>query len=93
MQAGPSIIFQGAGEWIAAYPEQEREQILKEEPELLENWDPEFGDRMTELVFIGVDMDQKEMVAGLDPCLLTDEEMNMDWSEFQDQLPAFTVVE
>ena len=92
-QAGPSIIFQGAGEWIAAYPEGEREQILKDEPELLERWDPEFGDRMTELVLIGVDMDQKEMVDGLDQCLLTDEEMNMDWSEFQDQLPAFTVME
>ena len=77
----------------SGFPEGEREQILKDEPELLERWDPEFGDRMTELVLIGVDMDQKEMEAGLDQCLLTDEEMNMDWSEFQDQLPAFTVTE
>ena len=35
-QAGPSIIFQGAGEWIAAFSEGEREQILKDEPELFE---------------------------------------------------------
>ncbi|MBM4763155.1 GTP-binding protein [Bacillus sp. B15-48] len=92
-QAGPSIIFQGAGEWIASYPDEEREQILKDEPELLERWDPEFGDRMTELVLIGVKMERKELEDGLDQCLLTDEEMKMDWSEFQDLLPAFSVVE
>lgn len=90
-QAGPSIMLQGAGEWLAAYPEQEREQILLEEPELLERWDEEFGDRMTELVFIGVDMNREEIEASLDRCLLTEEEMNMDWNAFLDPLPAFTV--
>lgn len=90
-QAGPSIILQGAGEWLAAYPEQEREQILMEEPELLENWDEEFGDRMSELVFIGLNMDRDEIVTSLDQCLLTNEEMTMDWNGFKDQLPAFTV--
>ncbi|WP_413300949.1 GTP-binding protein [Bacillus sp. 1P10SD] len=90
-QAGPSIMLQGAGEWLAAYPEQERNQILKEEPELLENWDEVFGDRMTELVLIGIDMNREEIEASLDQCLLTDEEMKMDWQVFNDPLPAFTV--
>jgi G3E family GTPase len=91
-QAGPSIMLQGAGEWLAAYPEQERNQILKEEPDLLENWDEEFGDRMTELVLIGIDMNREEIEASLDKCLLTDDEMKMDWKAFNDPLPAFTVV-
>lgn len=82
-------MIQGAGEWIAANPDTEREQILMEEPELLERWDPQYGDRMTELVLIGVDMDQNEIEMGLDSCLLTDEEIEADWSEFQDRLPAF----
>jgi G3E family GTPase len=90
-QAGPSIILQGAGEWLAAYPEQERKQILMEEPELLQAWDEEFGDRMTELVFIGVNMSRQAIEASLDPCLLTEEEMKMDWNSFLDPLPAFTV--
>jgi G3E family GTPase len=90
-QAGPSIIIQGAGEWLAAYPEQERKQILMEEPELLEKWDEEFGDRMIELVFIGVDMNREEIEASLDKCLLSDEEMTMDWNGFNDPFPAFTV--
>ncbi|MEH7305629.1 GTP-binding protein [Neobacillus drentensis] len=91
-QAGPSIMLQGAGEWLAAYPEQERNHILNEEPELLENWDDEFGDRMTELVLIGIDMNGEEIKASLDRCLLTKEEMKMDWTEFHDPLPAFTVL-
>ncbi|WP_225228785.1 GTP-binding protein [Bacillus sp. PS06] len=92
-QAGTSIMLQGAGEWLAAYPEQQRNQILSEEPDLLENWDEEFGDRLNELVLIGIDMNREEIEASLDKCLLTDEEMEMDWSLFNDPLPAFTVVE
>lgn len=90
-QAGPSIVIQGAGEWVATYPEEEIQQILKEEPELRKRWDEIHGDRMTELVMIGIDMNQKEVEAALDLCLLTDKEMKQDWSSFVDPLPAFTV--
>lgn len=89
-QAGPSIVFQSAGEWLAAYPEHERKQILMEEPELLETWDENFGDRMTELVFIGVDMSRRDIETSLDQCLLTEEEMTMDWNLLMDPLPPFT---
>lgn len=91
-QAGPSIMLQGAGEWLAAYPEQERNHILREEPDLLENWDEELGDRMTELVLIGIDMNREEIEDSLDKCILTEDEMKMDWNAFNDPLPAFTVV-
>ncbi len=92
-QAGPSIILQGAGEWLAAYPEKEREMILKEDPELLERWDAKFGDRMTELVFIGVEMKREEIESSLDACLLTEEEMQMEWNKLKDPLPPFTASE
>ncbi|MBA2871845.1 G3E family GTPase [Anoxybacillus calidus] len=90
-QAGTSIMIQGAGEWVAVYPEEERQQILKEDPELLAKWDETYGDRMTELVFIGIDMNREEMEASLDECLLTDEEMKQNWATFLDPLPEFTV--
>ncbi|MYL21633.1 GTP-binding protein [Halobacillus litoralis] len=89
-QAGPSLVIQGVGDWIAVYPEQEQEEILKEEPELAERWDDEYGDRMTELVFIGMKMDKEEIIKGLDHCLLTDEEMRLDWHDLHDPLPSFT---
>ncbi|MBT2638584.1 GTP-binding protein [Bacillus sp. ISL-39] len=90
-QAGPSIMLEAAGEWIDAYPEDEKKQILKEEPELLAKWDIEFGDRMTELVFIGVKMDVHEIIGKLDLCLLTAKEMMMDWNQFPDELPPFAI--
>ncbi|MGN7942664.1 GTP-binding protein [Metabacillus sp. 22489] len=90
-QAGPSIIFQGAGEWIAAASKQEQAKILEEEPELLERWDEVYGDRMNELVLIGIDLNKEQIEAALDECLLTDEEMIQDWSKFHDPLPPFIV--
>lgn len=88
-QAGPSLTIENAGQWIAAYSEEEQQQVLKEDPELLECWDETYGDRMTELVLIGIDMDQQQITDSLELCLLTDEEMNQDWNCFYDPLPSF----
>ncbi|MCG1021922.1 GTP-binding protein [Sutcliffiella horikoshii] len=90
-QAGASIMIQGAGEWVASYSEEEKKLTLEEEPELLERWDETYGDRMTELVFIGMEMDQKQIERSLDTCLLTEKEMNGDWSNLADPVPAFIV--
>lgn len=92
-QAGPSITLQGAGEWIAAYPENEKMEILRDEPELLEKWDRDFGDRMTELVLIGIGMNKMEIESSLDGCLMSDQEMNSDWNTLADPLPAFNSIE
>ncbi|QTD40584.1 GTP-binding protein [Sporosarcina sp. Te-1] len=89
-QAGASITFQGAGQWIASLPERQQQQIIEEDPELLHRWDEQYGDRQTELVFIGLDMDHDEMEMQLDQCLLSEREMKMDWSSFEDELPRFT---
>lgn len=92
-QAGPSIVLQGAGEWIAAYPAEEQQQILSEEPELLERWHEEYGDRLTELVFIGIGMSKEEIEQSLDACLLTEEEQQEEWSRLKDPLPPFAAVQ
>jgi len=92
-QAGTSITIQAAGQWVATYEKHEQEQILAEEPELEEKWDPMYGDRMNELVFIGIDMEQAVIKASLNDCLLTDEELESNWSSFTDPLPPFTYIE
>ncbi|MED0980412.1 GTP-binding protein [Bacillus paramycoides] len=89
-QAGSSITIQGAGEWIAALPEAEKNQLITEEPEVLKNWDDRYGDRITELVFIGIDMNRSLIEQSLDDCLLTEKEMKQDWNIFVDPIPAFT---
>ncbi|MQR96299.1 GTP-binding protein [Fictibacillus phosphorivorans] len=89
-QAGTSIIFQPAGQWVAALPKEEQEEILEEEKDQNPNWDEQYGDRITELVFIGIDYNKEQLVEQLDHCLLTDSEMNNeDWGKFNDPLPRF----
>jgi G3E family GTPase len=86
-QAGPSIQFGPAGHWIAALSEAERQQLFYEEPELLENWDDVYGDRINKLVFIGIDLDKVKLIASLDACLLNEAELKMNWHAFIDELP------
>lgn len=45
------------------------------------------GDRLNEIVFIGVQMNREDIEARLDRCLLTAEEMNQDWTAFNNPLP------
>lgn len=92
-QAGPSIEVGVAGYWTAALPEKERLALLAEDPEWAAAWDPEHGDRMTELVFIGMEMDREAMERQLDDCLLTDQEYASDWSLLPDPLPTSDTVE
>ncbi|MDG4656255.1 GTP-binding protein [Ectobacillus antri] len=88
-QAGSSITIQGAGEWVATYSPEEQKQTLADDPDILKRWDDVYGDRMTELVLIGIDMNKQEIQDALDACVLTDEEMKMNWNSFADPLPEF----
>ncbi|GIQ61550.1 hypothetical protein PACILC2_01180 [Paenibacillus cisolokensis] len=54
---------------------------------MAEQWNPEYGDRINKLVFIGIDMDRARLISSLDACLLTEEEMKRDWRLFPDNLP------
>lgn len=86
-QAGPSIQVGTAGSWVAALPEEEQRHYRAELPEVDGRWHPEFGDRMNELVLIGIDMNREEMESTLDACLVTDEELKWDASQFEDPFP------
>ncbi|ASA20611.1 GTP-binding protein [Paenibacillus donghaensis] len=86
-QAGPSIQFGAAGYWLATLPLEEQQEVLDSEPEVRARWDKTWGDRMNELVYIGVGMNQEEIEARLDRCLLTSEEMTEDWTAYENPLP------
>jgi len=92
-QAGNSLQFQGAGNWIASLPKAEQREIMLEDETIAARWDDVHGDRQTEMVWIGLDMDREEIEEQLDSCLLTVEEMKIDWTTFADPLPAFVVAE
>ena len=86
-QAGPSIQFGPAGYWLATMPEDQQLEVLASEPDVKAKWDGQWGDRLNEIVFIGVSMDREQIEARLDRCLLTADEMKLDWDKFNNPLP------
>lgn len=67
-QAGKQTSLQEAGYWIATAPEDEFEEMVKQDPSILDNWDEEVGDRMIKLVFIGQNMDKEKIESDLKKC-------------------------
>ncbi|WP_251329019.1 CobW family GTP-binding protein [Haloplanus pelagicus] len=85
-QAGPSVRVEATGPWIASLPEFERDAYRRNHPDL--DWDDRWGDRRVELVFIGRGMDEEDLIAALDDCLLTDAELSDSWDAFENAFPT-----
>lgn len=68
-QAGSQKQLTEAGRWYATAPEEDLKVLLSRDPEMMRDWDPEYGDRMQKLVFIGQKMDKEAIIAALDACL------------------------
>ena len=88
--AGSSITLEPAALWMAAIPRGEWDLEQEEMADLQNRWDPLFGDRTIELVFIGIDMDHDEITASLDACVLTIDEIELGfsgWAELPDPFP------
>ena len=69
-QAGRQMTMDESSMFVDAATEEEREQAITEYPEIMEDWDPEVGDRMNKICFIGRHMDKEALIAGLDSCLV-----------------------
>lgn len=68
-QAGRQLSLSNAGQWYATMPADELADMMEREPGLRRDWDEKYGDRMQKLVFIGQNLDKKEIAKLLDDCL------------------------
>lgn len=68
-QSGKQKTATDDGDWIAAFPEKDRKEILAMNPDLAATWHPVYGDRVNKLVFIGRKMDKKAIINALDMCI------------------------
>ena len=68
-QAGVQQKLTEAGLWYATAPQEELVQLMQEDPSFMRDWDPEYGDRMIKIVFIGQNMDKEQLTRELDECL------------------------
>ncbi|MFD1887716.1 GTP-binding protein [Paenibacillus wenxiniae] len=88
--AGTSKQLSPAGLWVAALSQEELDVHFGGEVPRTPDWDETWGDRVTKLVFIGIDMDREQIESSLDEALLTREELHSNWRELNDPLPFFS---
>lgn len=93
-QAGGSLRIEPAGSWWAAIPKHERNRhsdFEEVKEDLEKRWDVIWGDRQTEWVIIGQDLDKELMRHQLDACLIQPEEYEAAFYPeiWQDPFPVY----
>ncbi len=89
-----AVQHEAVGMWWASCPAEE----LDEEAliEMQKDWDPRWGDRRQEMVFIGIEIDKENLISRLNSCLLNDSEMDQGidaWLKFEDPFPRWAFVD
>ncbi|RQN27523.1 GTP-binding protein, partial [Paraburkholderia tropica] len=65
--------------WVATMSESQQQAILEARQDVVEDWDIEYGDRQTQFVIIGTDVDQEKISRELDACFIHSSEIDEDW--------------
>ena len=68
-QAGRQKNVRDAGLWYAAMEEEELQRMMERDWRLRRDWDPEYGDRMQKIVFIGQHLDKEALRRLMDGCI------------------------
>lgn len=69
-QAGPMVSHEAVGFWWANIPKERWPDHPEWRQHIAKSWDPVYGDRRQEIVFIGADMDETAIRRRLDACLV-----------------------
>ena len=88
-QAGAIVRSEGLGFWWVAVPKEQWPAHQSWRDQLKAKWDPAYGDRRQEIVFIGADMDQKALTRQLDACLVPEGMTREGWSKLRDPFPVW----
>lgn len=90
--AGSQIMTARLGRWWASIPKSQWPDDGRFEEFVLAHWDPSWGDRRQELVFIGIGMDQQRIRAELDACLLPVQAFTpTQWNGLDDPFPSWGI--
>ena len=93
-QAGAMARHGMAGYWWASIPPEEWPQDAESLAEIQKYWDKQVGDARQEIVLIGMDMNQQQLTAEFDACLLNDDEMALGpqaWQNFNNPFQGWSV--
>ena len=68
-QAGRQKTIRDCGLWFATMEPDELAEMMERDRKLREDWDPQYGDRMQKIVFIGQHLDKPALEKLMDSCL------------------------
>ncbi|MEO1192463.1 MAG: zinc metallochaperone GTPase ZigA [Pseudomonadota bacterium] len=92
-QAGALVRHEAMGFWWAAVPKERWPDHPEWRRHVAEAWDPVYGDRRQEIVFIGTGYDEAELRRRLDDCLVGEADaLTMPteaWQALSDPFPAW----
>ena len=86
-QAGQMLTLMPLGHWWATQPPETWPLEADSRQAILADWQEPWGDRRTELVLIGQDLDAHALIDRLNACLLSDAEMRFGpkvWQRYRD---------
>lgn len=68
-QAGRNASVTEMSNWVAALPKEEQDEVFENYPDVKEDWDETYGDRMNQIVFIGKKYDKEAILKQLETCI------------------------
>ena len=67
--AGNSKNLVPTGPWVSDLSKEEQQAIIIANPDIKEDWDPEYGDKMIKIVIIGKNINKEKLIDTLDSFL------------------------
>lgn len=68
-QAGRNFNVTPISDWMASFTDEELDNIMKEYPDLKDDWDEKYGDRINQLVLIGKNYRKQDILNSILECL------------------------
>ena len=68
-QAGRNASINEVSNWVASFTEEDKQEVIKNYPDVMDEWDDTYGDRLNQIVFIGKGMDKAKIIEILDDCV------------------------
>jgi len=68
-QAGRNASITELSAWVSAWPKEELDPVVRDFPDIMDDWDETYGDRCNQLVFIGKGFEKADIVKRIYACI------------------------
>ena len=68
-QAGRNASITEMTKWVSAWSKDELDALIEEYPDICDDWDEKYGDRLNQIVFIGKGYKKSDIIKLIDDCI------------------------